>query len=323
MRAGIGIRSNGRRRILPGQSAAPSISALSANSGEDWDAKTLTASGANLADTTGVTVDGDAVDFVIDGSDVDLELPSRIMADTQDSEEIEIAITTPAGVATATYTYWQTPHSAGLKGLWDHLRGVTHAATATAIANVGTGGTDYNLTPCTSAQAYNSSDSNLGGRPSITMATGGYKTGTISIANPVFMFAIVFPEDPAAAFRTLFDGQFLFQRLFYKDSSTTKIGMYAGAFHYSTAPAINGAALVMALWNGASSEIYQDSATPEVGNPGAGTTTTSLTIGEAGDRGGAFPWLREIAMAGVHDSPISANRITRILAFARRVFGTT
>lgn len=308
--------------FLRGGAAPPTIT-LSLVEGEDWEEPTVivTLTGHVLSGAPPVLVGGVSATSIVRDSATQLTcvFPSRVLADTEDLLAVDVVVD---GVTkTAAYTYLWSPHSAQIAALWDFRREVTHGATATAIANVGVGGSAFDLIPCTSAQPYNATDPNLDGKPSITMATGGYKTGTISIGNPVFMFAIIFPEHPATNFRGIMDGQALFQRFFYKDISSDRLAMYAGAVFLST-PTLIGASLVMCKWNGVNSEEYINSPTPEIGNPGASSTTTSLTIGEGGDRGGAYPFTREIAMIGAHTAALSSNMLERMVAFATRVYGT-
>ena len=307
--------------------AADTIVSISSAGGlEDWQttAGVVITTNFTLATPPVVTVNGVAATSIVRDSATQLTctFPAAIVPDTADTLDADVVVDGVTSGGVAAFEYLWSPHSAQIVGLWDFRRGVTHTTTATAIANVGTGGASYDLVPCASAQAYNATDANLGNQPSITMATGGYKTGVISIATPLWQFAIVVSESPSLNLRGIMDGQTQYQRFFYKDSGPDKIALYAGAFLYGSSN-WSGSTLVMADWNGASSKLYQDSVTAEAtGSAGAPGTTTGLTIGEAGDRTGANVWLREIAILGVHTSAPSANTLARVLAFSQRVYGT-
>lgn len=293
-------------------------------SGEDWETPSVTLLVPfTLAATPTVTVGGVTATSIVRNSatSVSCVFPSVILPDTADSVEQAVLVD---DVNVGSYVTSWTPHSAQLHGLWDFRRGVTQAGTATAITAVGTGSSNYNLIPCNAAQVYTASNASLNNKPSIAMATGGYKSGTFTalMGTPAFSFVIGVAPASDGNLHVMLDGDSLFLRALFKDGSGNGADgtQYAGNRVGSNVELL-GAFLFMSVWNVAASKVYQNTLTPVTGTQVSLSNITGATLGEGADRAQGYTFGGAMAMAGISDSIPSDDVLARLAAFATRVYG--
>jgi len=162
--------------------------------------------------------------------------------------------------------------------LWADVSGTIHATSSVARWDDKSGNGRY-VSQGTEAAKPITATRTMNGRNALDFSRTAAQSLSVSanLASQPLTAIAVAAFDTAGENLTLFDG-YSSTRCFLRRMSTDVLGIYAGSYLYGQATS-SEAALASVEFNGASSRIRKNGGTATTGNPGTGSLSAGLTIG--------------------------------------------